>query len=148
MRIVMMTSLLLHARDETQGLNLSSLLVVMKVTLMMTMTMIMKIMMMTLMTLIKTMTMTMMGMIWLNVLQQIIQDMNILIALPIQYLFPNKFCKKRLFCYFYFITYIKHFNLRILAQLHPIFGLLSYHTVFFSMYYITLNNILFFKYHT
>ncbi len=36
MRILMMTSLLLHARDKNQVLNLSSLLVVMKVTMMMT----------------------------------------------------------------------------------------------------------------
>jgi hypothetical protein len=45
--------------------------------------------------------------------------MNILIALPIQYLFPNKLFKKRIFCYFCFITYIKHFNLGSSAQLHP-----------------------------
>jgi hypothetical protein len=60
-RILMMTSLLLHARDKNQILNLLSLLVVMEVT-MMTMTMIMKIMMMTLMTLMKMMMMAMMGM--------------------------------------------------------------------------------------
>jgi hypothetical protein len=35
MRILMMTSLLLHARDENQVLNLSSLLAVMKVMMMM-----------------------------------------------------------------------------------------------------------------
>jgi hypothetical protein len=35
MRILMMTSLLLHARDKNQVLNLSSLLVIMKVTMMM-----------------------------------------------------------------------------------------------------------------
>jgi hypothetical protein len=46
--------------------------------------------------------------------------MNILITLPIQYLFPNKLFKKRIFCYFCFITYIKHFNLGSLAQLRPI----------------------------
>jgi hypothetical protein len=61
MRILMMTSLLLHARDKNQVLNLASLLVVMKVTMMM-MTMIIKIMMMTLMMLMKMMIMTMMGM--------------------------------------------------------------------------------------
>jgi hypothetical protein len=60
MRILMMTSLLLHARDKNQVLNLLSLLVVMKV--MMTMTIIMKIMMMTLIKLIKMMMMTMTGM--------------------------------------------------------------------------------------
>ncbi len=49
--------------------------------------------------------------------QQIVQDMNILTTLPIQYLFPNKLFKKRIFCYFCFITYIKHFNLGSLAQL-------------------------------
>jgi hypothetical protein len=61
MRILMMTSLLLHARDKNEILNLSSLLGVKKVTIM-TMTMIMKIMMVTLMTLIKMMMMMMMGM--------------------------------------------------------------------------------------
>ncbi len=61
MRILMMTSLLLHARDKNQVLNLSSLLVIMKV-MMVTMTMMMKIMMLTLMMLIKMMMMTMTGM--------------------------------------------------------------------------------------
>ncbi len=32
--------------------------------------------------------------------QQIFQGINILIALPIQYLFPNKLLKKKIFCYF------------------------------------------------
>jgi hypothetical protein len=61
MRILMMPSLLLYAREKNHVLNLSSLLVVMKVTMMM-MTMIMKIMMMTLMMLIKMMMMAMTGM--------------------------------------------------------------------------------------
>jgi hypothetical protein len=61
MRILMMMSLLLHAREKNQVLNLLSLLVVIKV-MMMTMTMIMKIMMMTLMMLIKMMMMMMTGM--------------------------------------------------------------------------------------
>ncbi len=53
----MMTSLLIHARDKNQVLNLLSLLDVMKVTMMM-MPMIIKIMMLTLMMLIKMMMMT------------------------------------------------------------------------------------------
>ncbi len=54
--------------------------------------------------------------------QQIIQDMNILITLLIEYFLSNKLFKKRIFC-LCFITYMGHLNLgNILFMFHHIHG--------------------------